>query len=324
MNNMNLDEMLAASGISGGAAAVNGNTKSGFVTFIGRPNVGKSTLMNRLIGQKIAITSNKPQTTRNRIQTVYTDDRGQIVFVDTPGIHKAKNKLGEYMVGAAEKTIDEVDVVCWLVEPTTFIGVGEQHIIERLKKVNTPVILVINKIDTVKKEEILPVIDKYRTEVDFAEIIPISARNGNNTDDLVDAIFKYLPYGPMYYDEDTITDQPMRQIVSELIREKALHALNEEIPHGIAVVIDSMKERKGRNGKITDIQATIICERDSHKGIIIGKGGSMLKKIGANARYEIEKQLDMKVNLQLWVKVKKEWRDSDILIKNFGYDKKKD
>ena len=170
----------------------------------------------------------------------------------------------------------------------------------------------------------MTVIDKYRTEVDFAEIIPISARNGNNTDDLVDAIFKYLPYGPMYYDEDTITDQPMRQIVSELIREKALHALNEEIPHGIAVVIDSMKERKGRNGKITDIQATIICERDSHKGIIIGKGGSMLKKIGANARYEIEKQLDMKVNLQLWVKVKKEWRDSDILIKNFGYDKKKD
>lgn len=321
---MNLDEMLKASGISGGAASGNDNVKSGFVTFIGRPNVGKSTLMNYIIGQKIAITSNKPQTTRNRIQTVYTDDRGQIVFVDTPGIHKAKNKLGEYMVGAAEKTIDEVDVVCWLVEPTTFIGAGEQHIIERLKKVNTPIILVINKIDTVKKEEILPVIDKYRTEVDFAEIIPISARNGNNTDDLVDAIFKYLPYGPMYYDEDTITDQPMRQIVSELIREKALHALNEEIPHGIAVVIDSMKERKGRNGKITDIQATIICERDSHKGIIIGKGGSMLKKIGANARYEIEKQLDMKVNLQLWVKVKKEWRDSDILIKNFGYDKKKD
>ena len=228
------------------------------------------------------------------------------------------------MVGTAEKTIGEVDVICWLVEPTTFIGAGEQHIIEKLKKVNAPIILVINKVDTVKKEEVLPVIDKYRTEVDFAEIIPISARNGDNTNELVDAIFKYLPYGPMYYDEDTITDQPMRQIVAELIREKALHALNEEIPHGIAVVIDSMKERKGRNGKITDIQATIICERDSHKGIIIGKGGAMLKKIGANARYEIEKQLDMKVNLQLWVKVKKEWRDSDILIKNFGYDKKKD
>ena len=321
---MNLDEMLAASGITGGAAADGKNVKSGFVTLIGRPNVGKSTLMNRMIGQKIAITSNKPQTTRNRIQTVHTDERGQIVFVDTPGIHKAKNKLGEYMVGAAEKTIGEVDVVCWLVEPTTYIGAGEQHIIERLKKVKEPIILVINKVDTIKKEEILPVIDCYRKELDFQEIIPVSARSGANVDELIDTIYKYLPYGPMFYDEDTITDQPMRQIVAELIREKALHALNEEIPHGIAVVIDSMKERKSQKGIITDIQATIICERDSHKGIIIGKGGEMLKKIGANARYEIEKQLDTKVNLQLWVKVKKEWRDSDVLIKNFGYDKKKD
>ena len=321
---MNLDEMLAASGITGGAAADGKNVKSGFVTLIGRPNVGKSTLMNRMIGQKIAITSNKPQTTRNRIQTVHTDERGQIVFVDTPGIHKAKNKLGEYMVGAAEKTIGEVDVVCWLVEPTTYIGAGEQHIIERLKKVKAPIILVINKVDTIKKEEILPVIDCYRKELDFQEIIPVSARSGANVDELIDTIYKYLPYGPMFYDEDTITDQPMRQIVAELIREKALHALNEEIPHGIAVVIDSMKERKSQKGIITDIQATIICERDSHKGIIIGKGGEMLKKIGANARYEIEKQLDTKVNLQLWVKVKKEWRDSDVLIQNFGYDKKKD
>lgn len=321
---MNLDEMLAASGITGGAAADGKNVKSGFVTLIGRPNVGKSTLMNRMIGQKIAITSNKPQTTRNRIQTVHTDERGQIVFVDTPGIHKAKNKLGEYMVGAAEKTIGEVDVVCWLVEPTTYIGAGDQHIIERLKKVKAPIILVINKVDTIKKEEILPVIDCYRKELDFQEIIPVSARSGANVDELIDTIYKYLPYGPMFYDEDTITDQPMRQIVAELIREKALHALNEEIPHGIAVVIDSMKERKSQKGIITDIQATIICERDSHKGIIIGKGGEMLKKIGANARYEIEKQLDTKVNLQLWVKVKKEWRDSDVLIKNFGYDKKKD
>lgn len=321
---MNLDEMLAASGITGGAAADGKNVKSGFVTLIGRPNVGKSTLMNRMIGQKIAITSNKPQTTRNRIQTVHTDERGQIVFVDTPGIHKAKNKLGEYMVGAAEKTIGEVDVVCWLVEPTTYIGAGEQHIIERLKKVKAPIILVINKVDTIKKEEILPVIDCYRKELDFQEIIPVSARSGANVDELIDTIYKYLPYGPMFYDEDTITDQPMRQIVAELIREKALHALNEEIPHGIAVVIDSMKERKSQKGIITDIQATIICERGSHKGIIIGKGGEMLKKIGANARYEIEKQLDTKVNLQLWVKVKKEWRDSDVLIKNFGYDKKKD
>ena len=319
---MNLDEMLAASGITGGAAADGKNVKSGFVTLIGRPNVGKSTLMNRMIGQKIAITSNKPQTTRNRIQTVHTDERGQIVFVDTPGIHKAKNKLGEYMVGAAEKTIGEVDVVCWLVEPTTYIGAGEQHIIERLKKVKAPIILVINKVDTIKKEEILPVIDCYRKELDFQEIIPVSARSGANVDELIDTIYKYLPYGPMFYDEDTITDQPMRQIVAELIREKALHALNEEIPHGIAVVIDSMKERKSQKGIITDIQATIICERDSHKGIIIGKQGSMLKKIGTQARIEMENLLDMKVNLQLWVKVKKDWRDSDFMIKNFGYDKK--
>ena len=317
---MNLDEMLAASGITGGAAANQGNVKSGFVTLIGRPNVGKSTLMNKIIGQKIAITSNKPQTTRNRIQTVFTDERGQIVFVDTPGIHKAKNKLGEYMVGAAVKTLSEVDVICWLVEPSTFIGAGEQSIIERLKSVNVPVILVINKMDTVKKEEVLPVIEKYSRELKFAEIVPLSARNGDNVDDLVDTIFKYLSYGPMFYDEDTVTDQPMRQIVAELIREKALHALNEEIPHGIAVAVDSMKLRG--NKKIYDIDATIICERDSHKGIIIGKGGEMLKKIGTNARYEIEKQLDCKVNLKLWVKVKKEWRDSDILLKNFGYDKK--
>lgn len=319
---MNLDEMLAASGITGGASTDNNNTKSGFVTFIGRPNVGKSTLMNRIIGQKIAITSNKPQTTRNRIQTVYTDERGQIVFVDTPGIHKAKNKLGEYMVGAAEKTIGEVDVICWLVEPTTYIGAGERHIIEKLKNVNAPKILVINKVDTIKKEEILPVIDCYSKEVTFDEIVPVSARNGNNVEDLIDTIFKYLTYGPMFYDEDTVTDQPMRQIVSELIREKALHALNEEIPHGIAVVIDRFKDRSTPKGMITDIDATIICERDSHKGIIIGKGGEMLKKIGTNARYEIEKQLGNKVNLKLWVKVKKEWRESDILIKNFGYDKK--
>ena len=300
------------------------NFKSGFVTIIGRPNVGKSTLMNRLIGQKIAITSNKPQTTRNRIQTVLTTEEGQIVFVDTPGIHKAKNKLGEYMVNIAERSLNEVDVVLWLVEPSTFIGAGEKHIIEQLKKVKTPVILVINKVDMVKKEEVLTFIDAYRKECDFAEIVPVSARTGENTYELLKVIMKYLPYGPQFYDEDTITDQPERQIVAELIREKALHCLNEEIPHGIAVVIDSFKERRNARGPITDIDATIICERDSHKGIIIGKGGEMLKKIGTNARYEIEKQLDMKVNLKLWVKVKKEWRDSDILLKNFGYDKKKD
>ena len=291
--------------------------KSGFVTLIGRPNVGKSTLMNYLIGQKIAITSNKPQTTRNRIQTVLTTEEGQIVFVDTPGIHKAKNKLGEYMVNVAERTLNEVDVVLWLVEPTTFIGAGEKHIAEQLGKVKTPVVLVINKVDMVKKEEILTFIDAYRKVYDFAEIVPVSARNGDNTDELVKVILKYLPYGPQFYDEDTITDQPERQIVSELIREKALHCLNDEIPHGIAVAIDSMKYRR----KIVDIDATIICERDSHKGIIIGKQGTMLKKIGSTARFEIEKMLECKVNLQLWVKVKKDWRDSDFLIKNFGYTK---
>ena len=291
--------------------------KSGFVTLIGRPNVGKSTLMNRLIGQKIAITSNKPQTTRNRIQTVLTTEEGQIVFVDTPGIHKAKNKLGEYMVNVAERTLNEVDVVLWLVEPTAFIGAGEKHIAGQLGKVKTPVVLVINKVDMVKKEEILTFIDAYRKIYDFAEIVPVSARNGDNTDELVKVILKYLPYGPQFYDEDTVTDQPERQIVAELIREKALHSLNDEIPHGIAVAIDAMKYRR----KIVDIDATIICERDSHKGIIIGKQGVMLKKIGSTARYEIEKMLDMQVNLKLWVKVKKDWRDSDFLIKNFGYTK---
>ena len=291
------------------------NFKSGFATLIGRPNVGKSTLMNHLIGQKIAITSNKPQTTRNRIQTVLTTEDGQIVFVDTPGIHKAKNKLGEYMVHIAERSLNEVDVVLWLVEPTTFIGAGERHIIEQLKKVKTPVILVINKIDMVKKEELLPAIDTYRREYDFADIVPVSARSGDNTDELVKVIMKYLPYGPQFYDEDTITDQPERQIVAELIREKALHCLNEEIPHGIAVAIDRMKMER----KVMHIDATIICERDSHKGIIIGKQGSMLKKIGRTARYEIERLLECRVNLKLWVKVQKNWRDSDYLMKNFGY-----
>ena len=260
------------------------NFRSGFVAIIGRPNVGKSTLMNHLIGQKIAITSNKPQTTRNKIQTVYTCDEGQIVFLDTPGIHKAKNKLGEYMVQVAERTLKEVDAIMWLVEPSTFVGAGERHIAEQLQKVGVPVILIINKIDTVKKEELLPAIDTYRKICDFAEIIPCSALRGKNTQDIIPSIFKYLPYGPMFYDEDTVTDQPQRQIAAEIIREKALHALDEEIPHG--------------------------------------KQGAMLKKIGSNARYELERMLEAKVNLKLWVKVTKNWRDSDFLIKNFGYDKK--
>lgn len=296
----------------------NAATKSGFVTLIGRPNVGKSTLMNHLIGQKIAITSNKPQTTRNRIQTVYTDERGQIVFLDTPGIHKAKNKLGDYMVNVAVHTLNEVDVVCWLVEPTTYIGAGERHIIEQLKKTKTPVLLVINKTDTVKKEDILKFIDAYRKELDFSEVIPVSALKGTNTDTLIECIYKYLPYGEPFYDEDTVTDQPMRQIVAELIREKALRLLSEEIPHGIAVSIEQMKE----TGGICHIEATIVCERESHKGIIIGKGGEMLKKIGTQARRDIENMLEMQANLKLWVKVKKDWRDSDFLLKNFGYNPK--
>ena len=274
--------------------------------------------MNHLIGQKIAITSNKPQTTRNRIQTVLTLPEGQIVFLDTPGIHKAKNKLGDYMVNAAEHTLKEVDVILWLVEPTSYIGAGEQHIIEQLKKVDTPVILVVNKTDTIKKEEVLPCIDTYRKVLDFQEIVPVSALKGDNTDVLVQCILKYLPYGVPFYDEDTVTDQPMRQIAAELIREKALRLLSEEIPHGIAVTIESMKYRK----KLCDIEATIICEKDSHKGIIIGKGGAMLKQIGSQARPEIEEMLECQVNLKLWVKVKKDWRDSDYLLKNFGYNPK--
>lgn len=295
--------------------------KSGFVTIIGRPNVGKSTLMNRIIGQKIAITSNKPQTTRSRIQTVYTDaGRGQIVFLDTPGIHKAKNKLGEYMVNVAEHTLQDVDVILWLVEPTDFIGAGERHIVQILQKVKVPVILVMNKTDTVaQKEKLLYFIDTYRKIWEFDEIIPVSALSGENVSDVVDTIFQYLPYGPMFYDEDTVTDQPQRQIVAEIVREKALHALNEEVPHGIAVTIDRMKQRRGK--EIIDIEAAIICERESHKGIIIGKNGAMLKKIGSNARFEIEKLLEEKVNLRLWVKVRKNWRDSDTMLKNFGYQK---
>lgn len=294
--------------------------KSGFVTIIGRPNVGKSTLMNQLIGQKIAITSSKAQTTRNRIQTVYTSKAGQIVFLDTPGINKAKNKLGDYMLMAAERTLNEVDLILWLVEPTTFIGGGEQYIIEKLQKIKTPVFLVINKTDLAKEEDVLKAIVTYKDQLDFAEVIPVSALEGTNTDDLIDSIFRYLPKGPMYYDEDTVTDQPERQIVAELIREKALRLLSQEIPHGIAVVTERMKVRK--SGDIVDIEAVIVCERESHKGIIIGKKGAMIKEIGSQARVEMENLLDMRVNLKLWVKVRKDWRDSDMLLKNYGYNKK--
>lgn len=293
------------------------NYKSGFIAIIGRPNVGKSTLMNRLIGQKIAITSNKAQTTRNRIQTVYTDDEAQLVFLDTPGINKAKNKLGEYMMNVAHGTLSEVDVVMWIVEPTTFIGAGERHIIEVLDNINTPVVLVINKTDSVEEADVFDAINTYKEVYGFEAIVPVSALKGKNTDELVKTLKTLLPYGPQFYDEDTVTDQPERQIVSELIREQALRLLDKEIPHGIAVIIDRMKERP--DGGLIDIDATIICERDSHKGIIIGKQGVMLKKIGTKARISMENLLDTKVNLKLWVKVKKDWRDSDTLIRNYGY-----
>ena len=293
--------------------------RSGFCALIGRPNVGKSTLMNRIIGQKIAITSPRPQTTRMRIQTVYTEERGQAVFVDTPGIHKAKNRLGDYMLSVAKKSLKDSDVILWLVEPLSRIPDGDESIALSLKDLSVPIILVINKTDTVKPAELLTVIDAYRDLCSFAEIIPLSALKGDNVSDLVDSIFKYLPEGPYYFDEDDLTDQTQRSIVAELIREKALYLLDKEIPHGIAVMIDRMEYRERGRGGIYDIDATIVCEKNSHKGIIIGKGGSMLKAIGAKARPEMEQMLECSVNLQLWVKVKENWRDSDFLVANFGY-----
>ncbi len=318
---MDLDEMLAASGISQGGGA---KTKAGFATFIGRPNVGKSTLMNKLIGQKVAITSGKPQTTRNRIRTIYTSKKGQIVFLDTPGIHKAKNKLGEYMVETAISAIGDVDVVIFVVEPSKAIGSLEEKIIERLKMAKCPVILAVNKTDRIKKAEVADAISVYTKAMHFEQIVAVSAKCNTNIDSLTDAIYDCLPYGPAFYDEEQVTDQTVRQIASEIIREKALRNLSEEIPHGIAVVIDSFKDRKAKNGTITDIDATIICEKNSHKGIVIGKGGEMLKKIGTESRKDIEDQLGNKVNLKLWVKVRKEWRDNPSIIKSLGYDPKKE
>lgn len=291
--------------------------KSGFVTIIGRPNVGKSTLMNQIIGEKVAIMSNKPQTTRNKIQTIHTTEEGQIVFIDTPGIHVPQSKLGEYMVKTAENTLNEVDVVLFLVEPDDVVGKGDKYILEQLKKVKTPVILVINKIDTIEKEKLLPVIKAFKDKYDFSEIIPISAYKGENTDSLMSTLFKYMEEGPMYFPGDMITDQPERQIMAEFIREKALHCLQQEIPHGIAVVIEKMTEDEEKN--LMRIHATIVCERDSHKRIIIGKGGSMLKRIGSLARRDMERLLGTKVYLEVWVKIKKDWRDSDFLLRNFGY-----
>ena len=292
--------------------------KSGFVSIVGRPNVGKSTLMNMIIGQKIAIMSSKAQTTRNKIKTVYTeDDKGQIVFLDTPGINKAKNKLGDFMLEEAMGSMEEADVILWLVEPTTYIGKGEQSIAEKLGKKDVPVILVINKIDAFTPEDLAKAIDAYKDILDFTDIVPVSALRNKNRELLVDIIFKNLPEGPMYYDPETVTDETEREIVKELIREAALHKLDKEVPHGIAVVVDTMKVRP--DGRIVDIEATIICERDSHKGIIIGKHGAMLKNIGTGARIEIEKLLEMKVNLKLWVKVRRDWRENLGDLKDYGY-----
>ncbi len=292
--------------------------QSGFVSLVGRPNVGKSTLMNHFIGEKIAIISNKPQTTRNKITSILTRDNFQCIFIDTPGIHKPKHKLGEYMVKSAENALNEIDVVLMLIEPTEKVLEKDKYVMEYLKNVKTPVILVINKIDTIEKEKLFQVIDNYRQIYDFAEVVPISAIKGQNTQELLEVIQKYLPEGPQYFPDDMVTDQPERQIVSEIIREKALHLLQDEIPHGIAVEIMSMKKRADKN--LVDVEATIYCEKESHKGIVIGKQGNMLKKIGSRARIDVERLLGSPIYLQLWVKVKKDWRDSDFLLKNFGYD----
>ncbi len=294
--------------------------KSGFITIIGRPNVGKSTLMNHLIGRKIAIMSNKPQTTRNRIQTVLTTDEEQLIFIDTPGIHKPVHKLGEFMNKSALSTFAEVDKVLLLVEPDKEVGAGDKYIINQLKDLKTPVTLVINKIDTVKKEELLPIIAAYSALYDFDAIIPLSALEGENTDALMENLRKDLVEGPKFFPDDMISDQPEKQLVAELIREKTLYLLKEEVPHGIAVVIELFEKREGSD--LIDINATIICERKSHKPIILGKGGSMIKQIGIRSRQDIQRILGSRVHLELWVKVKDRWRDSDFLIKNYGYDDK--
>ena len=319
--------------------------KAGFATIIGKPNVGKSTLMNRLIGQKIAITSYKPQTTRTQVRTILTEDRGQVVFLDTPGIHNTKTRMGEYMVKAAQSTLKEVDVVLWLVEPREKMSEEDKIIVKLLAEVKTPVLILINKIDSVKKAQILPVIALYQRAYDEAVkaqgkadeaagkkpretnlkgIIPVSARTGYGKDDLLESLFNLLPEGEPFYDEEQITTETEREIAGEIIREKALRLLQEEVPHGIAVTIDSMKDRTRRDGtQICDIDASIICERESHKLIVIGRQGAMLKKIGTAARTDIENMLQSKVNLKLWVKVRKDWKDNEQQMKSFGYDMRK-
>ena len=290
--------------------------KSGFIAVIGRPNVGKSTLINSLIGQKIAIMSDKPQTTRNRILCILTRPEAQIVFLDTPGIHKPKHKLGEYMVKAAEGTLKEVDAIFFVVDATEKMGPGEYYILERLQATAKPVILVVNKLDLIEKEQVLPIISHYTDKYPFVGVVPISAKEETNLDALIEEVEKYLPEGPQYYPEDMVTDQPERLIVAELVREKALQLTRDEVPHAIAVDVDEMKARD--NGD-TYIRATIYVERDSQKGILIGARGSMLKEIGKLARADIEMLLGTRVFLDLWVKVKKDWRDRDSVLRGFGF-----
>ncbi|MFD0768045.1 GTPase Era [Bacillus sp. CGMCC 1.60114] len=290
--------------------------KSGFVSIIGRPNVGKSTFLNRIIGQKIAIMSDKPQTTRNKIQGVYTENDAQVIFIDTPGIHKPKHKLGDFMVKMAQTTIKEVDIVLFMVNAEEGFGRGEEFIIEKLQETKRPVFLVINKIDQVHPEELLGLIDKYRTLYDFAEIVPISALEGNNVEALIGAIKKYLPEGPQYYPENQVTDHPERFIIAELIREKVLHLTREEVPHSVAVVIDAIQKREG--GAIY-VNATVIVERPSQKGIVIGKQGKMLKEVGKRARIDIESLLGSRVFLELWVKVQKDWRNKMSQLRDLGF-----
>jgi GTP-binding protein Era len=291
--------------------------KSGFVSIVGRPNVGKSTLLNHIVGQKIAIMSNKPQTTRNKITAVHTTEQGQIIFLDTPGIHKPKSKLGDYMVTVAENTLNEVDLVLFVIDATEKRGPGDDYIIERLKQVKTPVFLVINKIDKVHPEALLPIIDEYRKLYDFKQIVPVSALEGNNTGALLQAIFDEMEEGPMYYPPDQVTDHPERFIVAELIREKVLHLTREEVPHSIAVTVEEMK--RGDDGKTLYIYAAIYVERDSQKGILIGEKGRMLKEIGRRARIDIERLMGDKVYLELWIKVKKDWRNQEKMLRNFGF-----
>lgn len=292
--------------------------KSGFVSIIGRPNVGKSTLTNRLIGEKLSIISSKPQTTRNAIKAIVNTDDSQIIIIDTPGIHKPKTKLGEYMVKLAEGTLNEVDIILFLVEATDRIpGAGDLYIIEQLKSVKTPVILIINKIDLVKKEELPETIKNFSQLLDFRAVVPISATSGDGTDIVIEEIKKLLPEGPKYFPDDVITDQPERMLAAELIREKILELLSDEVPHGTGIEIISFRERKDRD--MIDIEANIYCERESHKGIIIGKQGAMLKKIGTLARVEMENLFGVKVFLKLWVKVKPDWRNSASMLKTLGY-----